>query len=139
MTNEKMNIQDIRLANLETLAKDYETDKAFCAAAGLTPSYLSQLRSTKATRKRLGEEKSRAIEQKLGLEEFQLDKAPINTKTPESLKKLNEALMSLPPNIFKNVSALIYSMASDAKKAAAHKTEGAVSAGASKPGPATLD
>lgn len=59
-----MLIAESRLLHIEALVAEYKNATAFCAAAGISPSYLSQLRGGSKT---LGPGLSRSIEEKLKL------------------------------------------------------------------------
>lgn len=74
-----MTIIQTRLGNLELLAAGYRFGKEFCDAAGISPSYLSQLR---AGTKTLGNTLTRQIEQRLSLADGSLD---VPGKTAASL------------------------------------------------------
>ena len=84
------------------------------------------------------EEKTRAIEVKLGLEKYQMDKAP---GSPGALSgmSLQDALFSLPAETFKHVSALIYTLAAASTKGGSQKSGGASVPTTSAPSATTAD
>lgn len=65
-----MEIEDIRLANLEVLIRDAGRPADFCRRVNMSPSYMSQIRTG---RKVLGSSLARKIEDTLGIERGWLD------------------------------------------------------------------
>ena len=71
-------IVETRLANLLALAAKYRFSREFCEAAGISPSYFSQLRSRVKT---LGNTLARDIESRLNLENGALNE-PVAAPAP---------------------------------------------------------
>lgn len=105
-----MDINDIRLANIERLAAGYRYAKDFCTSAGIDPSYLSQLRSRAKT---LGSDLARRIEARLDLERGSLDVLQQNQRpTPShAATSIAHAIESLNPGIKAAVAALVFELA----------------------------
>lgn len=105
-----MDINDIRLANIERLAAGYRFGKDFCSAAGIDPSYLSQLRSGSKT---LGSDLARRIEARLELDRGALDVLQHNPKQAPShaATSIAHAIESLNPGIKAAVAALVFELA----------------------------
>lgn len=106
-----MDINDVRLANIERLAKTYKYGKDFCEAAGIDPSYLSQLR---ARVKQTGTQLARRIEQRLGLQHGALDeRLPGTTATQPGHAAISiaHAIESLSPEVRRSIAALVFELA----------------------------
>jgi hypothetical protein len=105
-----MDINDIRLANIERLASSYRYGKEFCSAAGIDPSYLSQLRSRA---KILGSDLARRIEARLELDRGALDVLRDTQRTAPShaATAIAHAIESLNPGVKQAVAALVFELA----------------------------
>lgn len=105
-----MDITGIRLANIEQLVTKFRYGKDFCQAAGIDPTYLSQLRSGA---KVLGTELARRIEERMGLAFGHLD--ALHEADPPAQQGntslILAALDSLSPAVRKSMIDLIMELA----------------------------
>lgn len=77
-----MDIKEIRLANLLSLAQRHGQDIDFCKRIEMNPSYLPQLKSRLKT---IGDKVARRVEEKLGLQRGYMDVSHEPTELPDKL------------------------------------------------------
>lgn len=77
-----MDIKEIRLLNLLTLAQKHGQDIDFCKRIDMNPSYLPQLKSRG---KSIGDKIARKVEEKLGLQRGFMDVSHESAELPDKL------------------------------------------------------
>ena len=109
-------INEIRVRNLMVLATKFDSDRQFCAAAGLNHSYYPQLKSGM---KRIAGPRARRIERQLGLDPLYLDtehpsSAPPVVEAPppdpRSDQQVAAALGSLPRDVRDQIKRLVFEL-----------------------------
>ncbi len=109
-----MEIKDIRLANVLKIQSKYRWKQEFCTAAGISPSYFSQLKSGTKT---LGDHLAREIEEKLVLPRGRLDVPHQDREfagtSPPDVMTVAYAIESLPARVRDRIKALVLELAAE--------------------------
>lgn len=103
-----MQTRDIRRANFLQLASRYPRIRHFCEAAGLEPSYYSQI---KASSKALGDKLARELERRLGLPRGWFDLPQPEGEPISDELSLAYTLQTLPAPLRESVKRLVLDLA----------------------------
>ncbi len=107
-------MNEIRVRNLMVLATKFDSDRQFCAAAGLNHSYYPQLKNGM---KRIAGPRARRIEHQLGLPPMYLDTehasvAPpvVEPPDPRTDHQVVAALGALPKDVRDQIKRLVFEL-----------------------------